>query len=143
MEAALLEFLKSPVSTGPLPRSFTMERLKYPENSHEMNDDGKEQVYFLAQILLAHPSLQIEIRGHNDGTESEVYSGPNARRGYSLSQLRADCVLQRLIFLKVPAARMRIKGMGATEPAAGAEAGGRTSEGRQRNRRVEILVLQR
>lgn len=137
MEAELLEFLMRPGSRAP--HLFTMDRLKYPAVSHEVNPEGKEQIYLIAKILLAYPTVHIEIRGHNDGTESELYTGPNPRPPYTLSQLRADCVLRRLAGLKVPGSRMRLRGMAATQPIAD----DRTPEGRQLNRRVEIVVLSR
>lgn len=137
MEAELLEFLMRPGSRAP--HLFTMDRLRYPAVSHEVNPEGKEQIYLIAKILLAHPRVHIEIRGHNDGTESELYTGPNPRPPYTLSQLRADCVLRRLAGLKVPGSRMRLRGMASTQPIAD----DRTQEGRQLNRRVEIVVLSR
>lgn len=137
MEAELVDFLKRPGAQSP--RTFTMDRLHYPTQSHEVPAAGKEQVYMLAQILRAYPSAQIEIRGHNDGTENEVYTGPKPYRDYTLSQLRADCVFRRLQNQNVPAARMRIQGMASTRPVTD----DRTEEGRQRNRRVEIVVTKR
>jgi outer membrane protein OmpA-like peptidoglycan-associated protein len=135
MESEILSFLRRP---GPrAPRTFTMDRLRYPPHSHEVGAEGKEQILLLSKILLAHPSVRIEIRGHTDGTESEQYTGPNPLPGYSLSQLRANCVLQRLQGLKVPIERMRLRGLGSTQPVAE----DRSVEGRQHNRRVEIVVL--
>lgn len=137
MEAELFEFLTRPGAK--VPHLFTMDRLKYPPQSHEVNPEGKEQVFLLAKMLLAYPKVRIEIRGHNDGTETEVYTGPNPVPGYTMSQLRADCVLKRLTGLNVPLDRMRLRGMGKTQPV-DSDA---TAEGRQNNRRVEIVVLSR
>ncbi|MBL9008220.1 MAG: OmpA family protein [Myxococcales bacterium] len=135
MESELLSFLRRP---GPrTSHIFTMDRLKYPPHSHEVNEEGKEQIFLLAKILLAYPSVRIEIRGHKDGTESELYTGPDPLPGYSLSQLRANCVLRRLQGMNVPAERMRIRGLGSTQ----AVAENRSAEERQHNRRVEIVVL--
>lgn len=137
MEAQLAAFLAQP--GGKTPRTFTMDRLQYPPGSHDMNAEGKEEVRALAQVLNAHPGAQIEIRGHNDGTESEVYTGPEPYHGYTLSQLRADCVYRRLQFLNVPGARMRILGLASSQPVADS----RSEGSRQRNRRVEIVVLRK
>lgn len=137
MEAELQKFLKQPGAKAP--RVFVMDRLQFASGSHEVNQSGKEQVRALAQILNSHPTTQIEIRGHTDGTEGEVYSGPDQHPGMSLSQIRADCVLKRLQFQRVPSARMRITGMGATRPVGDV----RSEEGRQRSRRVEIVVTKK
>lgn len=135
MESDLLAFFQRPAPR--VPQIFTLDRLRYPSASHEVNPEGKEQIFRVAQILLLHPAVRIEIRGHSDGTESEIYTGPKPIPGYSLSQLRANCVMQRLQGMKVPIDRMRIRGEGSTQPVAD----DRTPEGRQHNRRVEIVVL--
>jgi outer membrane protein OmpA-like peptidoglycan-associated protein len=137
MEAELLRFLKEPGARKT--RSFLMDRLRFASGSHEVNPEGKEQVWALAQILGSHPSALIEIRGHIDGMEGEVYKGPDQHPGMGLSQIRAECVLKRLQFQKVPSWRMRIQGMGAARPVAD----NKSEEGRQRNRRVEIVVTRR
>ncbi len=135
-EAALSAFLAKP---GELPRTFTMDRLRYPANSHEMNAEGKDQVYELSRILAEHPTVHIEIRGHNDSTEDETYTGPNPYQNYSLSKLRANCVLLRLHHLNVSSDRMQLRGMAASMPVASDT----TPEGRQANRRVEVVVTHR
>lgn len=134
MEAELERFLKLPGTKGP--RAFVMDRLQFSSGSHEVNEAGKDQVRALAQILNSYPKAQIEIRGHSDGAEGEVYSGSDQHPGMSLSLIRADCILKRLTFQRVPSARMRITGMGAQRPVAD----GGSEEGRRRNRRVEIVV---
>jgi outer membrane protein OmpA-like peptidoglycan-associated protein len=136
MEAQLLEYLRSPVTA---PRTFTMNRLRYPPDSHEMNDEGQEQTYLLGLLLLAFPSATIEIHGHSDRLESETYAGPKPYFDYPLSKLRADCVYRRIIHQGVSADRMRIEGHAATRPITTDQ----TSEGRQQNRRVEIVVKPR
>jgi outer membrane protein OmpA-like peptidoglycan-associated protein len=136
LEAELLAFLKG---AEPTPKTFTMRRLRYPTDSHEMNDEGQEETYLLGLLLLAFPQAQLEIHGHIDRSESEQYSGPKPFAGYTLSQLRADCVYRRVIHQGVAAGRLRIFGHGATRPLTD----GQTAEDRQRNRRVEIVVLRR
>lgn len=65
MEAEMLEFLRRP---GPhAPHIFTMDRLRYPPSSHEVNEDGKEQVFLLAKILLAYCSSGSSARALNRG----------------------------------------------------------------------------
>lgn len=135
-ETELSNFLSKP---GELPRTFTMDRLKYPANSHEMNAEGKDQVYELSRILAEYPTAHIEIRGHSDGAETETYTGPDPYQNYSLSQLRANCVLQRLHYLRVSSDRMQLRGMASSMPVASDS----TAEGRQANRRVEVVVTRR
>lgn len=137
METALASFLGGSARRGP--RTFTLDRLAYPPNSHEMNPSGKEQVYLLGQVLSAFPNARIAIHGNIDGRERERYIGPNPYRGYTLSKLRADCVFRRLRHQGVSPARMRILGDGDSRPVADDA----TKQGRQWNRRVEIVVVRR
>jgi outer membrane protein OmpA-like peptidoglycan-associated protein len=104
-----------------------------------MNDQGQEQTYLLGLLLLVFPNVTIEIHGHSDPSENETYSGPKPYLGYTLSKLRADCVYRRIIHQGVSADRMRIQGHAATRPITTGE----TNEGRQQNRRVEIVVKPR
>jgi len=116
-----------------------MDQLRYPQNSHEVNVEGQAQVLAIARIMNAHPTLHIEIRGHSDGVESEIYTGPMAHDGYPLSKLRADCIFRRLVVQKVARERMTFSGAAAADPVAD----DRTAEGQQQNRRIEIIVLKR
>lgn len=135
MEEELVAFLTRDGAKPP--RTFTLDRVKSARNSHEVPPEGREQVQALARILHGFPAVHIEIRGHIDSTESEVYTGPNPVPGYSLSQIRADCVLKRLQHLNISPDRMRLRGMGTSQPVASEQ----TEEGRQLNRRIEIVVL--
>ena len=132
MEAELLAFLKG---SEPTPKTFTMTRLRYPKDSHEMNDEGQEETYLLGLLLLAFPHAQLEIHGHIDRSESEQYSGSKPFAGYTLSQLRADCVYRRVVHQGVAAGRLQIFGHAATRPLTD----GQTAEDKQRNRRVELV----
>ena len=84
-----------------------------------------------AKILTENPEIRVEIQGHTDSTESEVY---NER----LSEKRAQAVVDYLVQnLKIDPARLTPKGYGETKPAAPNE----TEEGRAANRRVEFVIL--
>ena len=135
MEAALAAYLSSPHS--PEPRVFTMDRLAYPPNSHEVNPAGKEEIKELAHLLVRFPNAKIALHGHIDGREQEPYSGPKPRLNFPLSKLRADCVCRRLHFLGVDYNRMSFVGDGNTHPTADDS----TEAGRQQNRRMDITVV--
>jgi len=80
-------------------------------------------------ILAAHPALRLEIEGHTDSVGSDALN-------QTLSQKRADAVLAYLIQQGVPAAAASAAGFGKNRPVASNE----TAEGRQLNRRVELVV---
>ena len=134
METALAAYL-SGAGRGE-PRAFTMTRLAYPPNSHEVNAAGKDEIRDLARVLMRFPTAKIVLHGHLDGREQEAYHGPNPRLGYPLSKLRPDCVCRRLHFLGVSYDRMQIVGDGRAQPT-GDDA---TEDGRQQNRRIDITV---
>ena len=82
-------------------------------------------------MMKAHPDLKIRIEGHTDSTGGDDVNGP-------LSARRAGAVRVWLIEHGVPAERMTTEGLGATRPVAPND----TPEGRARNRRTEVHLLQ-
>ena len=86
----------------------------------------------LHQIMLDHPDMIIEIRGHTDVRGEHEYN-------IDLSNRRAKAVVDYLISKGIQPARATFKGFGSTQPIAEND----TPEGRQLNRRVEFIILQK
>ncbi|MBA2628138.1 MAG: OmpA family protein [Gemmatimonadales bacterium] len=84
----------------------------------------------LARVLLATPSLSIEIGGHTD-----ITGDPSAN--LHLSRLRAEAVRNYLITQKVPFTRLVAKGYGSSAPLTRDP----TQASQALNRRVEIKPL--
>jgi len=84
----------------------------------------------VAQSLIDYPQSLIDVYGHTDSTGSAEF---NQR----LSEQRANTVMNYLISRGVPAARLRSQGFGETMPVASND----TTDGRARNRRVEIKIV--
>jgi outer membrane protein OmpA-like peptidoglycan-associated protein len=82
----------------------------------------------LVTMLGEHPDLALTIEGHTDNV-----GDPQAN--LALSAKRAEAVKQYLVGKGVSAERLTAKGLGATKPAAP----NTTAEGRQQNRRVELV----
>jgi OmpA-OmpF porin, OOP family len=83
----------------------------------------------IAAMLAEHPTLKLTIEGHTDDQG-------NAGENQALSERRAVAVKQALVTsFGVDAARLSPKGMGSSKPVAS----NATSEGRQQNRRVELV----
>ncbi|MDO9185187.1 MAG: OmpA family protein [Bacteroidia bacterium] len=81
-------------------------------------------------VRLQESQINIEIRGHADGMGNE-------EQNKVLSEERAKAVVDYLLSKKVKADRLFYKGFGSTTPIAS----NGTEEGRQKNRRVEFIIV--
>ena len=79
--------------------------------------------------MLKRYDTQVTVVGHTDSTGADSYN-------QQLSERRARAVLDELVRLGVPYARLSAVGRGEYEP----RADNTTAAGRSQNRRVEILV---
>jgi outer membrane protein OmpA-like peptidoglycan-associated protein len=80
-------------------------------------------------ILLAYPGLKIQLEGHTDSIGSDQYN-------MKLSEQRANAVRDYLIEKRVRSSGVTAVGFGKANPVAS----NTTEAGRQRNRRVEMVV---
>jgi OOP family OmpA-OmpF porin len=85
-----------------------------------------------AGLLSTHERVVVEVAGHTDSVGSEAYN-------QGLSERRANAVLDYLVSKGVKASRLTARGYGEAQPVASND----TAEGRQANRRVELIVLDR
>ncbi|MCC5866785.1 MAG: OmpA family protein [Wenzhouxiangella sp.] len=84
----------------------------------------------VVELLQSEPDKRIRIEGHTDST------GP-ANVNLRISQQRADAVRNELVAMGIDANRIQTVGMGEDFPIASNE----TGEGRGRNRRVDVILL--
>ena len=84
----------------------------------------------LSQFLRENPARNILIEGHTDSVGSEMTN-------LSLSQQRADAVKMALLSRGIANSRITTRGYGESYPIADNS----TNAGRQQNRRVEIIIL--
>ena len=94
-----------------------------------MRPEAREKLAKLSGIILAHPGLELAVEGHTDNVGSDEL---NQR----LSEKRAETVTAYLIQQGLSEASVTARGFGESAPVAD----NLTTEGRQRNRRVEIVV---
>jgi outer membrane protein OmpA-like peptidoglycan-associated protein len=83
----------------------------------------------LAEVLKAHPEVKVRIEGHTD-------SKGNPQVNNWMSRERAKAVKTFLVKEGVPAARLSSVGLGFSKPIAP----NTTEEGREKNRRIELVV---
>ena len=82
-------------------------------------------------MLVQHPELRIRIEGHTDSEGEDAYN-------QQLSEQRATAVRSYLVEkYGVAAQRLETAGLGESKPVAD----NATPEGRQQNRRVELVRL--
>jgi outer membrane protein OmpA-like peptidoglycan-associated protein len=83
----------------------------------------------LTGIVLNYPSLKLAIGGYTDSTGSEAFN-------QTLSEKRADAVRDYLISQGLDQSILTAQGFGMSDPVAD----NKTAAGRQKNRRVEIVI---
>ncbi len=84
----------------------------------------------LVKLLKENPAIKAGIYGHTDNKGGKEYN-------QKLSQERAESVVNYLIAKGISGLRLEAKGFGETQPIAPNE----TPEGRQKNRRTELVIL--
>jgi outer membrane protein OmpA-like peptidoglycan-associated protein len=80
-------------------------------------------------IILAYPSLHVSVEGHTDSVGGDEYN-------QSLSELRAQAVRDYFVQQGIASSSVESHGYGKTAPIASND----TAEGRQQNRRVELVL---
>jgi outer membrane protein OmpA-like peptidoglycan-associated protein len=106
-----------------------MSDVLFDTGSFTLKPGAREKLAKVSGILLAHPGLNMQIEGHTDSVGGDAY---NVR----LSEQRAESVREFLGEQGVTLSSITAQGFGKAEPVASND----TPEGRQRNRRVEIVV---
>ena len=83
----------------------------------------------MAGIVSGHPGLKLDVEGHTDSVGGDEY---NQR----LSEQRGAAVRDYLTQEGMAASSVTTKGLGKTQPVASND----TANGRQQNRRVELVI---
>lgn len=107
----------------------TLGNVLFATGRSELLSGAQGSIDRLARYLAEHPDNTVLIEGHTDSTGSDT---TNLR----LSQDRADAVRMALIAEGISANRITATGLGSSRPVAP----NTSAEGRQQNRRVEIVI---
>jgi outer membrane protein OmpA-like peptidoglycan-associated protein len=131
LRAQLLNQLNSILQTRDSARGLivNMSDVLFDTGSFTLKPGAREKLAKISGIVLAHPGLNLQIEGHTDSVGADEFN-------QQLSERRADSVRDFLAEQGVPASSITAKGFGKTQPVASND----TAEGRQRNRRVELVV---
>jgi outer membrane protein OmpA-like peptidoglycan-associated protein len=90
---------------------------------------AREKLAKISGIVLAYPSLNLAVEGNTDSVGTDAFN-------QQLSEQRAEGVRDYLTHEGVPESSTTATGYGKSRPIASND----TSEGRQENRRVELVV---
>jgi outer membrane protein OmpA-like peptidoglycan-associated protein len=90
---------------------------------------AREKLAKVAGIVSGHPGLKLDVEGHTDSVGGDDYN-------QQLSEHRGESVRDYLTEQGMASASVTTKGFGKTQPVASND----TPQGRQQNRRVELVI---
>ncbi len=108
---------------------ITLGDVLFEFNKSELKTGGQRNLQPLADVLKERTNQLVIIEGHTDSIGNHAYN-------MNLSEQRAEAVEQYLVAQGVAVSRIDVKGLGPDFPVAD----NASSEGRQLNRRVEVIL---
>jgi outer membrane protein OmpA-like peptidoglycan-associated protein len=117
--------------THPRPASYALRGkvIEFYADSDALSAKGRVALDAILPTLRSRPTTRVEITGHTDNLGSEDYN-------LALSQRRAEAVRQYLLAQGIAEEQLSTGAYGSSLPIAD----NATPEGRQRNRRAEVIV---
>ena len=131
LRAQLLEQFNRVLETRDTPRGLVvnMGDVLFATGKYDLRPEAQIVLAKLSGIILSHPGLNLAVEGYTDSVGSDDFN-------LKLSRQRADTVRDYLVIQGLPDSSMTAKGFGKSDPVTDND----TPAGRQRNRRVEIVV---
>ena len=97
------------LSVDPMKKEIILPLIRYDFNKHDLRPESIINLDILAEGLLDHPNVVIEITGHTDDVGSKVQNN-------KLSKKRADVCASYLVNKGIPADQFVVKSMGENSP---------------------------
>jgi outer membrane protein OmpA-like peptidoglycan-associated protein len=131
LRAQLLQQLNTILATRDTARGLiaNMSDVLFKTGSYELLSGARERLAKISGIVIAHPGLHLEVEGHTDSVGSDEYN-------QKLSENRAGAVRDYLVQQGITDSSIVSRGLGKTQPVATND----TPDGRQQNRRVELVL---
>jgi len=105
------------------------DKVLFGFDQSSLNENSKNNLNNLKDVLIKYPDTNMEIQGHTDNTGTDSYN-------MGLSKRRASAVANYMIKSGVSSRRISTKGYGENAPNYGND----NEEDRAQNRRVEFLI---
>ena len=106
-----------------------MSDVLFDTGKYSLRPLAREKLAKVAGIVSGYPGLRLDVEGHTDSVGGDEYN-------QQLSEQRGGAVRDYLTQQGMPVSSVTSKGFGKTQPVASND----TAEGRQLNRRVEIVI---
>ncbi len=114
-----------------IPKSFTLNNVNFDTGKSSIRSSSYKELNEVAELLKYKPEMKMRIEGHTDNVG-------DPESNMKLSKARAESVKNYLIKKGVSANRLSSEGFGSTRPVAHND----TADGRQKNRRTEVHVVE-
>lgn len=111
-------------------QTVTLKNIYFAHDRADFLPRSYRELNTLLRILKENPHMTIEVKGHTDNVGTDIYN-------QELSIARAKAVVNYLRENGISEKRLRYSGYGSTMPVAS----NTEEDGRQKNRRVEFLIL--
>jgi outer membrane protein OmpA-like peptidoglycan-associated protein len=108
---------------------ITMADVLFATGKYDLASDAREKLARLSGIILAHSGLNLAVEGHTDSVGTDDFN-------QKLSEQRAEVVRNYLVRQGLGGESVTALGYGKNQPIADND----TAAGRQKNRRVELIV---
>jgi outer membrane protein OmpA-like peptidoglycan-associated protein len=131
VRAQLLDQLNKIMETRDTARGLIMNMsdVLFDFGKATLRPEAREKLAKVSGILLAYPTLRVQIEGNTDNVGSDAFN-------QTLSEKRAFGVRDYLVAQGVDGNKLTAIGYGKSRPIASND----TAEGRQQNRRVELVL---
>lgn len=112
---------------------FSLEFIMFKRGSAELMDKGSmAYIHQISTYFVDHPQIKVMVEGHTD-----AYGNPGLNKDLSLK--RAAAIRDIMVENGVGFERIQVSGWGGERPIAS----NRSAEGRKKNRRVELVILEK
>jgi outer membrane protein OmpA-like peptidoglycan-associated protein len=106
-----------------------MSDVLFDTGKYSLRPLAREKLANVAGIVAGHPGLKLDVEGHTDSVGGEEYN-------QKLSAQRSNAVREYLTGHGMQSDAVTAKGFGKSQPVASND----TADGRQQNRRVELVI---